>query len=74
MRLAHALLSTVGPVLDRSEVGSTLNDYVLLRFQELKENLAADTRTHVDEVTKLRSSGWAAERTFTFKVGSPTAS
>jgi hypothetical protein len=67
--LAVELLRTVGPVLDQSEVGSTLADYVLLRFQELKENSFADTLKAVTEVTKLRSSGWSTERSFTFKVG-----
>jgi len=69
VQLATRLLASVGPVLDRSEVGSTLADYILLRFQELKENSSAETLKAVTEVTKLRSSGWSTERSFTFKVG-----
>merc|ERR1711939_170288 len=49
----------VGPVMDSSEVGSKMVEYLILRLKEAKGlNLSIATRQSITEVVELRKYGW----------------
>jgi hypothetical protein len=58
MLACHAFM-TAGPFLDRSEVGSKMVAYLVLRLKEVKGgNLTAVTRQGITDVVELRNHKW----------------
>jgi len=63
VHLACHTLLIAGPVLDRSEVGSKMVDYVVMRLRELKGGKCSETtRFSIGEVTDLRNHRWVVRR------------
>jgi len=54
----HAFLR-VGPIMDSSEVGMKMVEYLVLRLKEVKGlNLSIATRQSITDVVELRKHGW----------------
>merc|ERR1711939_871298 len=58
----HAFLR-VGPLMDSSEVGMKMVEYMVLRLKEVKGlNLSIATRQSITDVVELRKHGWEPSR------------